>query len=89
MHAPPIGSTNAPPTAKPSMLANTLKHWYSNFVKNRDKIIEMFDERFFRMWEFYLLVSQYSFENMGNVVFQILITKDTNNIPLTRNYMYN
>jgi len=49
----------------------------------------MFDERFFRMWEFYLLISQYSFRHMGNVVFQILISKNTNNLSLTRNYMYN
>ena len=69
--------------------AKTLKHWYKNFVKNRKKIIEMFDERFCRMWEFYLLASYYSFVNMGNVVFQIQISKNINNLPLTRNYMYN
>ena len=69
--------------------AKTLKHWYKNFVKNRKKIIEMFDERFCRMWEFYLLASHYSFVNMGNVVFQIQISKNINNLPLTRNYMYN
>ena len=49
----------------------------------------MFDERFYRMWEFYLLASKYSFVNMGNVVFQIQIAKNINNLPLTRNYMYN
>jgi len=41
------------------------------------------------MWEFYLLISKYSFENMGNIVFQIQIAKNINNIPLTRNYIYN
>ena len=69
--------------------ALTLKHWYRNTLKNKDKIIKMFDKRFFRMWEFYLLISQYSFKNMGNVVFQIQITKNINNLPLTRNYIYN
>jgi len=69
--------------------ALTLKHWYKNTLKNKDKIIKMFDKRFFRMWEFYLLISQYSFKNMGNVVFQIQITKNINNLPLTRNYIYN
>ena len=69
--------------------AQTLKCWYQNCLKNKDKIIEMFDERFFRMWEYYLLISQYSFMNMGNVVFQIQISKNINNLPLTRNYMYN
>ena len=69
--------------------ARTLKHWYSNFLKNKSSIIKMFDERFFRMWEYYLLSSQYSFLNLGNVVFQIQISKKINNLPLTRDYMYN
>ena len=69
--------------------AHTLTHWYKNIQKNKDQIINMFDERFYRMWEFYLLASKYSFVNMGNVVFQIQISKNINNLPLTRNYMYN
>ena len=69
--------------------AHTLTHWYKNVQKNKDQIINMFDERFYRMWEFYLLASKYSFVNMGNVVFQIQISKNINNLPLTRNYMYN
>ena len=69
--------------------AHTLSHWYKNVLKNKDAIIKMFDERFFRMWEFYLLASKYSFINMGNVVFQIQIAKNINNLPITRNYIYN
>ena len=69
--------------------AHTLTHWYKNIQKNKDRIVKMFDERFYRMWEFYLLASKYSFVNMGNVVFQIQIAKNINNLPLTRNYMYN
>ena len=69
--------------------AHTLSAWYKNTLKNKDKIIEMFDKRFFRMWEFYLLASKYSFVNMVNVVFQIQISKNINNLPLTRNYIYN
>ena len=69
--------------------AHTLSHWYKNVQKNKDKIIKMFDTRFYRMWEFYLLASKYSFVNMGNVVFQIQIAKNINNLPITRNYMYN
>ena len=69
--------------------AHTLTHWYKNVQKNKDQIIKMFDDRFYRMWEFYLLASKYSFVNMGNVVFQIQISKNINNLPLTRNYMYN
>ena len=69
--------------------AHTLSRWYQNVIQNKDKIIKMFDQRFFRMWEFYLLSSKYSFVNMGNVVFQIQIAKNINNLPLTRNYIYN
>ena len=69
--------------------AHTLSHWYKNVIENKDKVIKMFDERFFRMWEFYLLASKYSFVNMGNIVFQIQISKNINNLPLTRNYIYN
>ena len=69
--------------------AKTLSHWYKNTILNKEKIIKMFDERFFRMWEFYLIVSKYSFINLGNVVFQIQISKNINNLPLTRNYIYN
>ena len=69
--------------------AHTLTRWYRNIEKNKEKVINMFDEKFYRMWEFYLLASKYSFVNMGNVVFQIQIAKNINNLPLTRNYMYN
>ena len=69
--------------------AHTLTRWYQNVLENKDKITKMFDQRFFRMWEFYLLASKYSFVNMGNVVFQIQIAKNINNLPLTRNYIYN
>tara|TARA_Y100001970_G_scaffold249807_1_gene320810 strand:+ start:5719 stop:6903 length:1185 start_codon:yes stop_codon:yes gene_type:complete len=69
--------------------AHTLTHWYKNVLKNKESIIKMFDKRFFRMWEFYLLASKYSFVNMGNVVFQIQIAKNIQNLPLTRNYIYN
>jgi cyclopropane-fatty-acyl-phospholipid synthase len=69
--------------------AHTLTHWYKNLQINKDQIIKMFDNRFYLMWEFYLLASKYSFINMGNVVFQIQIAKNIGKLPLTRNYMYN
>lgn len=69
--------------------ALTLNHWHNNIALNKDKIINMFDDRFYRMWEFYLLISKFSFVNMGNVVFQLQISKNMENLPLTRNYIYN
>ena len=68
--------------------ANTLKHWRRNFNINRNQIIEIMDEKFCRMWEFYLVTSEYSFRNMGNMVFQMQIAKNQSTVPLTRNYLY-
>ena len=56
---------------------------------NKDKILNILDEKFIRMWEFYLLTSEYSFRNMGNVVFQLVISKKQEAWPLTRNFIYN
>ena len=69
--------------------ANTLKLWRRNFLHNKDKILNILDEKFIRMWEFYLLTSEYSFRNMGNVVFQLVISKKQEAWPLTRNFIYN
>ena len=69
--------------------AYTLDDWYKRTLKNKDKIIKIYDEKFLRMWQFYLLISKYSFVSMGNVVFQIQIAKNIHNLPLTRNYIYN
>jgi len=69
--------------------AHTLSHWYKRTMDHKNEIIKMFDDRFLRMWEFYLLISKYSFVNMGNVVYQIQIAKNIHNLPLTRNYIYN
>ena len=63
-------------------VSGSLTHWYKNVQKNKSQIINMFDERFYRMWEFYLLASKYSFVNMGNVVFQIQISKNIENLQI-------
>ena len=67
--------------------AETLLAWDERFQKNRDKVAEMFDERFCRMWEFYLIVSEYSFRYSKNMNFQIQLAKNVNSLPMTRNYM--
>ena len=69
--------------------ASTLKHWRKNFNNNREKISQILNEKFCRMWEFYLLLSEYSFRNMGNFVFQMQISKNLESLPFTRNYIYN
>ena len=67
----------------------TLKHWKERCVKNREKIVEMFDERFFRMWEFYLTGCEAAFKWGDQVVYQFQLIKDYRSTPATRDYIYN
>ena len=67
----------------------TLSHWKERCIKNREKIIEMFDERFFRMWEFYLTGCEAAFKWGDQVVYQFQLIKDYRSTPVTRDYIYN
>ena len=69
--------------------AHTLRHWRQRFRANREKIMEMagYDERFCRMWEFYLAGCEISFRYMNQMVFQIQIARRQDAVPLTRDYM--
>ena len=67
--------------------AETLKAWLSRFETHRQKVCELYDERFFRMWQFYLVCSEMSFRQWGMIVFQIQLTKNLIAAPLTRDYM--
>ena len=67
--------------------AETLKAWRLNFNKHRDKIRKIYDDRFCRMWEFYLAGSEASFRHGGIMVFQIQIAKQQDAVPLTRDYI--
>jgi cyclopropane-fatty-acyl-phospholipid synthase len=69
--------------------ADTLRHWRQRFLANREKIKEMagYDERFCRMWEFYLAGCEISFRYMNQMVFQIQIARRQDAVPLTRDYM--
>ncbi len=68
--------------------SHTLRHWKENCLKNKEKIIKMFDEKFFRMWEFYLAGCEVSFKWGDQVVYQFQLTKDYTSIPVTRDYIY-
>jgi len=68
--------------------AHTLRNWKERCTKNKNKIIEMFDEKFFRMWEFYLTSSEMAFKWGDQVVFQFQLTKDLTTAPNTRDYIY-
>ncbi len=67
--------------------AHTLAQWRARFIANRGKVSEMLDERFCRMWEFYLALSETVFRHGGHVVFQIQLAKQPDAVPVTRGYI--
>jgi cyclopropane-fatty-acyl-phospholipid synthase len=69
--------------------AETLRHWRRRFAANRDTIAAIYDERFCRMFEFYLSGSELSFRREGQMVFQIQLGHMDNGVPLTRDYIQN
>jgi cyclopropane-fatty-acyl-phospholipid synthase len=68
--------------------AETLRHWRHRFYANRDKVAALFDERFVRMWDFYLCGSEVTFRHGGHVVFQVQLTKRADAVPETRDYIF-
>jgi cyclopropane-fatty-acyl-phospholipid synthase len=68
--------------------AETLRHWHERFMANIDKVREIYDERFCRMWRFYLLASEMSFRSGAQGVFQFQLARDQQAVPLTRDYLY-
>ncbi|MGE0501328.1 MAG: class I SAM-dependent methyltransferase [Rhizobiaceae bacterium] len=67
--------------------AETLKIWRQRFLANRDRAKAIYDERFCRMWDFYLAASEASFRWQDMMVFQIQITRKNDALPITRGYM--
>lgn len=67
--------------------AKTLQEWDRRFQARRGEVASMFDERFCRMWEFYLIISEIAFTHGNHMVFQLQMTRDVNTLPITRDYM--
>jgi cyclopropane-fatty-acyl-phospholipid synthase len=67
--------------------AETLRIWRERFESRRDEIRRLYDERFCRMWEFYLITSELSFRHQGMMVFQIQLAKRNGTVPITRDYI--
>ena len=67
--------------------ADTLRAWRERFMANRAEVARIHDERFCRMWEFYLAGSETSFRVDGHMVFQIQLAKRQDAAPLTRDYI--
>lgn len=67
--------------------AQTLKAWRERFVSHRADALTIYDERFGRMWEFYLAGFEAAFRHGGLMVFQIQLAKRIDAVPLTRGYL--
>jgi len=67
--------------------AETLKHWRERFLAHREEVERIYDQRFVRMWEFYLASSEMAFREQNLMVFQIQLTKRQNIVPMTRDYI--
>lgn len=67
--------------------AETLKAWRERFLAHRDEVVRLYDQRFVRMWEFYLACSEMAFRMGEMVVFQIQMTKRKGLIPTRRDYI--
>ncbi|MEO8115601.1 MAG: cyclopropane-fatty-acyl-phospholipid synthase family protein, partial [Phenylobacterium sp.] len=67
--------------------AETLRCWRERFQAQRAEIAVLYDERFCRMWEFYLSVSEIAFRYRGHMVFQLQLAKRIDTVPLTRDYI--
>ena len=67
--------------------ARTLRMWRRRFEQNRDRLRTIYDERFCRMWEMYLVGSEIAFRRAGHLVFQMQLAKTVDAVPLTRDYM--
>ncbi|NHQ75128.1 class I SAM-dependent methyltransferase [Roseovarius gahaiensis] len=68
--------------------AETLRHWYDRFMDNIDKARALYDDRFCRMWRYYLVASELSFRLNRQVVFQFQLSPQQDAVPLTRDYLY-
>jgi cyclopropane-fatty-acyl-phospholipid synthase len=67
--------------------AHTLRQWRERFMANRAQAAALYDERFVRMWEYYLATSEISFRYLDNMNFQIQLAAERDALPLTRDYM--
>jgi cyclopropane-fatty-acyl-phospholipid synthase len=68
--------------------AETLRNWYDRFMANIDQAKALYDERFCRMWRYYLIASELTFRHNNQCVFQIQLAHKQDAVPLTRDYLY-
>lgn len=68
--------------------AETLRNWHERFMKNIDRVKDIYDDRFCRMWRFYLISCEMAFRHGGLSVFQFQISRRIDTVPTTRDYLY-
>jgi cyclopropane-fatty-acyl-phospholipid synthase len=67
--------------------AETLRAWRERFLAHREQVERLYDQRFVRMWEFYLAASEMAFREQGLMVIQMQLTKRQGIVPMTRDYI--
>jgi cyclopropane-fatty-acyl-phospholipid synthase len=67
--------------------AETLRRWYDRFLARRAEVAALYDERFCRMWEYYLVGAEMGFRYGGHMNFQLQLAKRKDAVPITRHYM--
>jgi cyclopropane-fatty-acyl-phospholipid synthase len=67
--------------------AKTLNHWHRRFEANREKIAAMYDERFCRMFEFYLISAETMFTTGSQLVFHMQLARKRDAAPIVRDYI--
>ncbi len=67
--------------------AETLAHWYQRFEANREQIAALYDEKFCRMWEFYLISAEMMFRTGSQLVFHMQLARQRDAAPITRDYV--
>ena len=68
--------------------SHTLRNLKERFLGKKEEVLSMFDEKFFRMWEFYLTGCEMAFKWGDQVVFQFQLSKELTSVPNTRDYIY-
>jgi cyclopropane-fatty-acyl-phospholipid synthase len=67
--------------------AETLRHWRQRFLAHREAVERLYDQRFMRMWEFYLAAAEMAFRAQAMMVVQMQLTKRQGVVPMTRDYI--
>ena len=67
--------------------ARTCEAWYQTCVQKKAEIVALYDEKFWRMWVFYLAGAAMAFRHMGQMVFQVQLAKSQSTVPITRDYI--